>query len=204
MDKILFVDACARKESRTRQLAEYLLSFFDGEIDRMDLYQRGAFPLDENALQQREQCVSCGQCEGQSIAYARQFAEADQIVIAAPHWDLSFPAILKAYIENINVIGITFSYDEQGNPYGLCKAKKLYYVATAGGTILEDDRYGFGYVQALCRRFYGIKDIKAFYAENLDIVGQDPQKILEEAKKDIKVYCCSSMTEAGNQKNTES
>ena len=188
MDKILFVDACARKESRTRQLAEYLLSFLDGEIDRLDLYQRGAFPLDENALQQREQCVSCGQCEEQSIAYARQFAEADQIVIAAPHWDLSFPAILKAYIENINVIGITFSYDEQGNPYGLCKAKKLYYAATAGGRILEDDRYGFGYVQALCRRFYGIENTKAFYAENLDIVGQDPQKILEEAREEINVY----------------
>ena len=188
MGKILFVDACARKESRTRKLAEHLLSFLDGDIEKVDLYQQGAFPLDENALIQREQCMACGKCEGQSISYARQFAEADQIVIAAPHWDLSFPAILKAYIENINVIGMTFSYDEQGNPYGLCKAEKLYYVATAGGKILDNDRYGFAYVQALCRRFYGIQDTKAFYAECLDIEGQDPQKLLAEAEKEIRDF----------------
>ena len=188
MSKTLFVDACARKESRTRKLAEYLLSFLDGEVEKADLYRQGAFPLDENALIQREQCMACGQCEGQSIAYARQFAEADQIVIAAPHWDLSFPAILKAYIENINVIGLTFAYDDQGNPFGLCKAKKLYYIATAGGKILENDRYGFDYVQALCRRFYGIPETKAFYAECLDIVGQDPQKILEGTEKEISDY----------------
>ena len=194
MGKILFIDACARKDSRTRRLAEYLLSFLEGETEKVDLYRQGAFPLDENALIQREQCMSCGQCEGQSLLYARQFAEADQIVIAAPHWDLSFPAILKAYIENINVIGMTFAYDEQGNPYGLCKAGNLYYVATAGGKILENDRYGFGYVQALCGRFYGIQNTKAFYAECLDIVGQDPQKILADAEQEIKNFFAEKQT----------
>lgn len=188
MKTILFIDACARKESRTRALAEYLLSFLEGETERLELYREGAYPLDENALEQRENCVSCGQCEGQSIRYARQFAEADEIVIAAPHWDLSFPAILKAYIENVNVIGITFAYDEQGNPYGLCKAKRLYYVATAGGSILENDRYGFGYVQALCGRFYGIESTEAFYAECLDIEGRDPWKVLAETRMEIREY----------------
>ena len=54
--------------------------------------------------------------------YARQFAEADQIVIAAPFWDLSFPAILKAYMEQITVSGITFEYIN-GRPCGRCKKK---------------------------------------------------------------------------------
>lgn len=162
--------------------------FWTGETEKVDLYQQGAFPLDENALTQREQCMVCGECEGQSLLYARQFAEADSIIIAAPHWDLSFPAILKAYIENINVIGVTFSYDSLGNPYGLCKAENLYYVATAGGKILENDRYGFEYVQALCRRFYGIQNTKAVYAECLDIEGQDPQKLLAGAEKEIREY----------------
>ena len=186
--KILFVDACARNNSRTRALAEYVLSFLDGDVERLSLYREGAFPLDENALQQRENCVACGECEGQSIRLARQFAAADEIVIAAPHWDLSFPAILKAYIENINVIGVTFAYDETGCPYSLCKAQKLFYVATAGGKILEEDRYGFGYIRALCSRFYGIREVQAFYAQCLDIEGFDTEKILQEARQDVAGY----------------
>ena len=57
---------------------------------------------------------------------ARQFAAADQIVIAAPYWDLSFPAALKQYFEQINVLGITFAYTPEGVPKGLCRARKLY------------------------------------------------------------------------------
>lgn len=186
--KILFIDACARKNSRTRNLAEYVLSFLDGEAERLSLYQEGVVPLDEQALEQREHDAACGTSEGRSIRFARQFAAADTIVIASPHWDLSFPAILKAYIENINVIGVTFAYDETGSPYGLCRAEELYFVATAGGSILEEDRYGFGYIQALCGRFYGIRKTQAFYAECLDIIGSDPQKILQEARKNVAGY----------------
>ena len=186
MKKIVFIDACARKESRTRMLAEYLLTFLEGETETLELYRESVSPLDENALGQRETCVSGGQWEDPSLRFARQFAAADEIVIAAPHWDLSFPAILKAYIENINVIGITFAYDETGAPYGLCKADSLYYVSTAGGFIQESDRYGYGYIQALCSRFYGIGNTAAFYAEGLDIVGQDPEQILDNAKKQIR------------------
>ena len=186
--KILFIDACARKESRTRNLAEYVLSFLDGEVERLSLYQEDAVPLDEQALEQRENDAANGTCEGKSIRLARQFAAAEKIVIAAPHWDLSFPAILKAYIENINVVGVTFAYDETGSPYSLCRAEELYFVDTAGGGILEEDRYGFGYIQALCDRFYGIRKTQAFYAECLDIVGSDPQKILQEAKEKVAGY----------------
>ncbi|MBR2560629.1 MAG: NAD(P)H-dependent oxidoreductase, partial [Eubacterium sp.] len=87
--KILFIDACARKNSRTRNLAEYVLSFLDGEAERLSLYQEGVVPLDEQALEQREHDAACGTSEGRSIRFARQFAAADTIVIASPHWDLS-------------------------------------------------------------------------------------------------------------------
>ena len=46
--------------------------------------------------------------------YARQFAAADKIVIAAPLWDLSFPAQLKVYLENIYVTGIVTKYSDAG------------------------------------------------------------------------------------------
>ncbi|MGN0989033.1 MAG: NAD(P)H-dependent oxidoreductase [Eubacteriales bacterium] len=35
------------------------------------------------------------------FSYAKQFESVDVIVIFAPYWNLSFPASLKTYIENI-------------------------------------------------------------------------------------------------------
>lgn len=108
---------------------------------------------------------------------ARQFAEADTIVIAAPYWDLSFPAMLKVYFEHINVVGITFRYSPEGFPIPLCKAKKLCYVMTAGGSYVPEE-FGFGYVKALATAFYGIGDCELIKAVGLDIEGADVEGIM--------------------------
>ena len=181
--KILLVDACARKQSRTRELAEHLLKYLDGEVTRLRLYDEAVFPMDEDALHQREACLSCGNCDGQTVKFARQFASADEIIIAAPYWDFSFPAILKDYVENISVVGVTFAYDEKGQTIGLCRARHLYYVTTAGGPAGEDV-FGYGYIRFLAERF-GIQKILRFAAENLDIEGADVPLILEKAKNGI-------------------
>ena len=90
---------------------------------------------------------------------------------------VSFPAALKQYFEQINAIGIPFRYTESGEPQGLCQAKKLYYVTTAGGTIFSD-AYGYGYVKALAQTFYGIPETELISAENLDMIGADVEAIL--------------------------
>jgi len=69
-----------------------------------------------------------------------------------------------------------------GRPYGLCRAKRLFYVTTAGGPILSEE-YGFGYLRELCRTFYGIPEVKCIKAEGLDIWGADVETILEAARK---------------------
>lgn len=101
-------------------------------------------------------------------------------MVAAPYWDMSFPAILKAYFEQINVIGVTFKYSDKGIPVGLCRAKRLTYVTTAGGPIFSDE-YGFGYVKALAQGFYGINEVCLVKAEGLDEIGVDVDEILEKA-----------------------
>ena len=116
---------------------------------------------------------------------AKDFATAETIVIAAPFWDLSFPAVLKQYFEQICIQGITFHYDENGVPKGLCKAKKLYYVTTAGGFI-HSDSFGYGYVKTLAQTFFGIDDCVSITAEGLDIVGADIEGIIKEAMERIK------------------
>jgi len=117
---------------------------------------------------------------------AHQFAEAGTIVIAAPYWDLSFPASLKQYLEIINVVGITFKYSKEGVPTGLCNAKKIYYVTTAGGNYVPDD-FGYGYVKALANGYYGINEVKLIKANGLDIYGADVNEILSNAEKDINI-----------------
>lgn len=177
---ILFINACVRKESRTYRLANKLLDSLDDEIKEVRL-ENVQFPVvDEEFINRREALKNAGKYDDPMFSLGRDFASADTIVIAAPYYDLSFPAMLKQYFEQINVLGLTFTYSEAGVPTGLCKAKKLYYITTAGGPILSDD-YGFGYVKALANIFYGIRDVYQIKAEGLDIVGADVEAILKAA-----------------------
>ena len=105
-------------------------------------------------------------------------------MIAAPYWDLSFPAALKQYFEQINVVGITFKYTEDGIPVGLCKARRLYYVTTAGGSYVPEE-FGFGYIKALSQGFYGIQEVRKIEAAGLDLVGADVSAIMRAAESTI-------------------
>ncbi len=58
--------------------------------------------------------IASRQFDDPYFRYARQFAGADEIVIAAPYWDLSFPSVLKVYLEHICITGITFQYTPEG------------------------------------------------------------------------------------------
>ena len=184
MENILFVNACVRPESRTMQLAEYILDRLCGQVAEVNLEQEQIQPLNRERLEERDAVLAAGQDDAEILRYANQFKNSDTIVIAAPYWDLSFPAIVKNYLESVTVCGVTFKYSPDGIPIGLCKAKRLIYVMTAGGPVFSPD-YGFDYVKALAQNFYGIQDVKCFKAENLDIIGADVQKILNETKKEI-------------------
>ncbi len=181
---ILYVNACVRKDSRTNELAQYALRKLRGNIDEINLDFEKIAPLYKEQLELRDSLIQDKNYNHPMFKYAKQFANADIVLVSAPYWDLSFPAILKTYIENINVNGITFSYSEKGYPVSLCKAKKLIYITTAGGPIISDD-FGFGYIKSLAENFYGIKDITYIKAEGLDVWGANIQEILEKSKKDI-------------------
>lgn len=180
--KILFINACVRDNSRTLSLAHHLLSRLSGEITEVKLADENIQPLCREALNKRDRLISEGNRTDPMLKYACQLAEADEIVIAAPYWDLSFPAMLKSYIEAVMVLGITFCYDG-GMPKGLCRAKRLIYLTTAGGRIYED--FGYSYVKALADTFFSIDKTLCFKAEGLDIVGADVKGILDTARQDI-------------------
>ncbi len=184
MKKILFVNACVRPESRTYILARHVLEKLGGEIEVTDLEREEISPLNLSSLQLRDMYVREKNFSHEIFKYARQFAQADKIVVAAPYWDMSFPAMVKAYFEAITVQGLTFHYTKEGIPEGLCSADKLIYVTTAGGSI-GDANYGFEYVDACCRTFYGIKDTVCYKAEFLDVIGADVKGIIRKALEEI-------------------
>ena len=176
---ILFVNACVRDDSRTKLLALHFLSLLHDEYTERDI-TKTVFPqVDEAFLNHRDALIEAEHWEDPLFDDARQFAAADRIVIAAPYWDLSFPASVKQYFEQINVRGITFRYSPDGKPIALCKAKRLDYITTAGGSFLPEE-YGFGYVKALAENFYGIEDVRLHIASGLDIAGADPKQILDD------------------------
>ena len=179
---ILYVNACVRKNSRTKLLAEKLLARLGRPIEEVRL-EEISFPVFNEAFNdRRDRLIAQGDFQDPLFDLARQFSEADTIVIAAPYWDLSFPAMLKQYLEQITVVGLTFKYSEEGVPVSLCRAKRLFYVTTAGGNYVPDD-YGFGYVKALVQSYYAIPDVRKIEADGLDIVGADVDAIMAEAEE---------------------
>ena len=190
MKTILFVNACVNQEtSRTQRLADAVLDKMleeaaaageQAQVEELSLVDAGIEGLDEETLAFRSERSAAKDFTHELFAPARQFREADEIVIAAPYWDLSFPAMLKAYIEQLCVNGLTFSYSEEGIPVGHCLAKRLTYVTTAGG-YLGAYNMGFDYVAAVCKLYFGIEESRCISAEGLDIWGNDAEAILASA-----------------------
>lgn len=175
---LLFVNACVRKESRTKKVADALLKKLGGEVHELCLSEIRFPEADEAFIEHRDSLIAKRAFDDPLFEYARLFASSETTVIAAPYWDLSFPAKLKQYFEQINVLGITFEYSADGYPIGLCGANKLYYVTTAGGSFVPLE-FGFGYVKALAENFYGIKETELIMAEGLDISGADADEIIK-------------------------
>ena len=183
--KLLYLDCCisVREESRTRQLAEVFLEAWKehhpyGEITRLDLRALPLMPLGETALHVRQNTVAHGRWDHQGLALARQFAQADRIVAAAPFWGMLFPAKLQTYLEHISVSGITFHYTPNG-PHGLCQAEKFLYLTTAGGSI-EGCNFAGEYLRALSK-FYGIPEFDFVAAPMQDVQEIDTVPYLEQA-----------------------
>jgi len=184
MEKILFINACIRPESRTLELAGYLLSFLRGEVEEVNLEQEKILPLNAQRLQYRQMLLSNGRFDDPMLRYGRQFKQADTIVIAAPFYDFSFPSALKVYFEAIANVGLTFYYDENEQPQTLCRAKRVYYVSTAGSEFVQS--FGFDYVKTMLDNFYHIHEAHCFYADRLDLMNSDSRQIVEKAKEKIR------------------
>ena len=194
MKKLLFVNACVRGEaSRTLELSRfYIDGFLAAEkaagrnwgveevcLDSLDDLR----PLDSTELALRDKLLAERDFSHKMFDHAKKIIAADHVVIGAPYWDLQFPALLKIYLERCSVTGLTFTYNDEGIPKGQCRAGSLMYITTSGSPI-GDMNFGYDYIKGLCQLF-GIPKTYFASAEGLDIIENDPAKIMADAKVKI-------------------
>lgn len=179
----LFVNACLRKgESRTLTLCREYLENFD-DVEEVDLAALDLSPYDAAMVADRSEKQKYQMWDDPLFSLAHQFAEAEAIVIGAPYWDLSFPAMLKVYIEHVSVCDIAFHYTEDARCRGICKASHITYITTCGGFV-EGAHFGYDYLCGLARMF-GIPDARLVAAEGLDVVGIDIDAQMEQARDQL-------------------
>lgn len=185
---ILFVNACVRgEESNTLKLCKVALEewkqrYPEAQFSEVNLEQIRPQALYPEDIKRRDDFRHAGTLSDPMFDFAHQFAKADKILIGAPYWDLSFPAVLKIYLEHISVVDITFRYTEHG-PVGCCQADELLYITTSGGPVGPADNMGFDYIKGLCTAFYGISKLHCFAVNGLEMGGDIDAMICEGERK---------------------
>ncbi|WP_097027156.1 FMN-dependent NADH-azoreductase [Clostridium peptidivorans] len=190
MSKVLYIKANAKSDglSRTFKISDIFIETYkeahpEDEIITLDLYNEGIDFLPKGNLDAVKKPEEGIDKDHPILKYAYQFLEADKYVIAEPLWNLSVPAILKAYIDYISVTGITFKYTESG-PVGLCTGKKAINITSRGGNYDAEPYVSFEmgdrYLKTMFA-FLGITDFTTISADALDVVGNDVYAIVEKA-----------------------
>ena len=190
MSKVLYIKANVKPEGQSKTFSvsdsfinEYKQLHPQDEIITLDLYKEGI-----GFLSMEDIMTVFGPKTEESknhpiLKYAYQFAEADKYVIAEPFWNLSVPAILKAYIDYVCVTGITFDYTENG-PVGMLQGKKAVNIVGRGGKYSVEPFTNFEMGDRYLRTifgFFGIVDFTTIAAEELDVDGKDIKAIFDES-----------------------
>ena len=187
MSKVLYIKANIKNdgESRTFKVSDNFVEEYkkrnpEDEIIELDFYKENI-----DFLRPEDLGKIFGPKDEESknnpiLKYAYQFAEADKYIVAAPMWNLSMPAILKAYIDYVSVTGITFKYTAEG-PVGLLNNKKAVHIVARGGEYANAPyEMGDRYLKTIFA-FFGVTDMETIAIENVDVVGADVQAKVDEA-----------------------
>jgi Putative NADPH-quinone reductase (modulator of drug activity B) len=91
-------------------------------------------------------------------------AWADIVIMVAPVWWYSVPAILKGYIDRVFSLGFAYKYTATG-PLGLLKGKKGLFITTSGAN-QQDAEYG-GMMNCLDKSLGGVFTFSGFAEKKL-------------------------------------
>jgi len=131
--KLLRIDSSARTASVTRQLTaraaeEWKKNYPGGEVIYRDLSVTHFPPITDDWSATHLEASRLSPAQRSYLSTSDQMIEevraADTIVIGAPMYNFSISSLLKAWIDQIVRIGMTFGYGPDG-PRGLLQMKKV-------------------------------------------------------------------------------
>lgn len=184
---ILRIDASARRTgSISRALNDRLLARFTADggtaVTTRDL-GRGLPQIDEswigaNFTAPDERTAAQKDRLALSDELVAELQAADTIVIGLPMYNFSVPAALKAWIDLIARVGVTFQYTAEG-PQGLLGGKRVIVNFVSGGTELGSEvDFASGYLRHMLG-FLGIADVEIVPADRTAI---DPEGAVKAAE----------------------
>lgn len=123
-----------------------------------------------------------------SNAYVDQLLAADQVVITTPMYNLSIPAALKAWIDQIVRVGRTFAFDN-GSFKGLVTGRKFTIIVASGSDFRpKGPAGGYNFVEPYLRAilgFIGVTDVTFVYGHSMNLPDEAKAGVLAEARQEL-------------------
>lgn len=192
---LLYIDASPRgRRSHSRRVGQRFLSAWttahpDARVISRDIgnepppfvteaWVEGAYAPAE------QQSVAAREAIAVSNTYVDELLTADEIVIATPIYNLSVPAVLKAWIDQVVRAGRTFGLNA-GGYVGLAGDKRVIVIVASGG----DSRPGtpaaaYNFIEPYLRGilgFIGISRVEFVYAHSLSQPEEQRETIIDQA-----------------------
>lgn len=144
-----------------------------------EAWVEGAFtPADQHSAPAREAIAA-------SNRYVDELLAADQIVITTPIYNLSLPAVLKAWIDQIVRVGRTFAKTDAGFA-GLARGKRVVIIVASGSDFRPGTPGGaYNFIEPYLRAvlgFIGISDVQFVYAHSQNAGNPNGAIAIAEAK----------------------
>ncbi len=174
---VLAINTSAKKDgSISRILTADLLQALEDRHGDVDVVERDLADglsfidsawVEANFTAEEDRTERHRQTLAESDALVAELKAADVLVIGAPIYNFSIPAVLKAWIDMIARARLTFRYTENG-PEGLLTGKKAFVVVPSGGVPVGSPvDFATPYLtQALA--FVGITDVEFIGARGAD------------------------------------
>ncbi len=109
-----------------------------------------------------------------SDSLVAELQQADVIVLAVPMYNFSIPASVKAWLDLVARVGLTFRYSEHG-PEGLLTDKPVYLLMATGGTTVGGPMdFASGYLKHMLG-FLGLHDLRVLAMDEVN--GQDANSL---------------------------
>ncbi|RSK53985.1 FMN-dependent NADH-azoreductase [Bacillus canaveralius] len=202
MAKVLYVkvNPKADEQSYSSRLANAFLEEYktlhpEDEVEKLDLYKEEIPFLDVDVFSawgkfaSHDELTEVEREKAQHMdQLTNQFLEADKVIFSAPFWNLSFPPMMKAYIDTICIAGKTFQYTEKG-PVGLVPDKPVLLIEARGGIYSVGPAAEMEFSQKYLKtvmNFMGIQSFTPFIIEGLHLDPAKEELIYQEAEQKIK------------------